>query len=338
MVQRIQNRIGFAAANTIINQTGEKTLESENTLLSAVQHELKKAVVGKDAILEKVLMALLAKGHILIEDIPGVGKTTMALAFSKALSLSHNRMQFTPDVLPSDVIGFNILNKDNIFEYKPGAVFCNLFLADEINRTSSKTQSALLEVMEEGSVTVDAVTRPLPQPFMVIATQNPSGSIGTQMLPESQLDRFMIRLSMGYPSVKDEMQIMKNRQANNPINEVMQIMNSDNILNLQEQVEQIYIHDRIFLYMAQLVAASRNHPMVSLGISPRGTIALASMSRACAYLRGRGYVVPNDIMHVFGDIANHRIQLNSKARIAHVSMEKVIQEIIGQVAAPRIQG
>lgn len=319
-------------------ENGGVSLKSENNLLETIQLELKKAVIGKDAILERVLMALLAKGHILIEDIPGVGKTTMALAFSRALALSHNRMQFTPDVLPSDVIGFNLLNREHVFEYRPGAVFCNLFLADEINRTSSKTQSALLEVMEEGSVTVDAVTRSLPQPFMVIATQNPSGSIGTQMLPESQLDRFMIRLSMGYPSVEDEMQIMKNRQATNPVNEVSQIMDGEQVLLLQEQVENIYIHDRIFLYMAQLVDASRRHPMVSLGISPRGTIALAAMSRASAFLRGRAYVIPKDVLHVFYDIANHRIQLNSKARIAHVTVEAVIREILGQVPAPKIQG
>lgn len=313
-------------------------MEQNSTLLSEIKKELKKVVIGKDEILEKVLMVLLAKGHILIEDIPGVGKTTMALAFSKVLDLSHRRMQFTPDVLPSDVVGFNILDKNNQYEYKPGAIFCNLFLADEINRTSSKTQSALLEVMEEGNVTVDAVTRPLPQPFMVIATQNPSGSIGTQMLPESQLDRFMIRLSMGYPSIQDEVLIMKNRQAGSPIDDIIQIINRDDIIALQDQVEKVYIHDRVLLYIAQLVNASRNHPMVSLGISPRGTIALASMAKACAFLNDRDYVIPKDVSDVLYDVANHRLQFHSKARIAHVTPEKVISEILGMVAAPLIQG
>lgn len=312
-------------------------MEHTQRLISAVLSQMGQVVIGKDEIIRKVLTALLAKGHILIEDIPGVGKTTMAMAFSRVLDLSHKRMQFTPDVLPTDVVGFTILNNDGEFEYKPGAVQCNLFLADEINRTSSKTQSALLEVMEEGKVTVDGVTRPLMQPFMVIATQNPSGSIGTQMLPESQLDRFMIRISMGYPTLEDEVTIMKGRQAQDPVEELNAIMNGEDILELQQSVDEIYIHDKIFHYIASLSDATRKHSMVELGLSPRGTLALSAMSRANALVCGREYVIPKDVMSVFFDVANHRIQLNSKARVSHVSVEKVMDDVINQVQAPKIK-
>lgn len=312
-------------------------MEHTQKLISEVLSQMGQVVIGKDEIIRKVLTALLAKGHILIEDIPGVGKTTMAMAFSRVLDLSHKRMQFTPDVLPTDVVGFTILNSDGEFEYKPGAVQCNLFLADEINRTSSKTQSALLEVMEEGKVTVDGVTRPLMQPFMVIATQNPSGSIGTQMLPESQLDRFMIRISMGYPTLEDEVTIMKGRQAQDPVEELNAIMNGEDILELQQSVDEIYIHDKIFHYIASLSDATRKHSMVELGLSPRGTLALSAMSRANALVCGREYVIPKDVMSVFFDVANHRIQLNSKARVSHVSVEKVMDDVINQVQAPKIK-
>lgn len=312
-------------------------MEHTQKLISEVLSQMGQVVIGKDEIIRKVLTALLAKGHILIEDIPGVGKTTMAMAFSRVLDLSHKRMQFTPDVLPTDVVGFTILNSDGEFEYKPGAVQCNLFLADEINRTSSKTQSALLEVMEEGKVTVDGVTRPLMQPFMVIATQNPSGSIGTQMLPESQLDRFMIRISMGYPTLEDEVTIMKGRQAQDPVEELNAIMNGEDILELQQSVDEIYIHDKIFHYIASLSDATRKHSMVELGLSPRGTLALSAMSRANALMCGREYVIPKDVMSVFFDVANHRIQLNSKARVSHVSVEKVMDDVINQVQAPKIK-
>lgn len=312
-------------------------MDGSQHLISEVLSQIGQVVIGKDDIIKKVLTALLARGHILIEDIPGVGKTTMAMAFSRILELSHKRMQFTPDVLPTDVVGFTILNSEGKFEYKPGAVQCNLFLADEINRTSSKTQSALLEVMEEGKVTVDGITRPLMQPFMVIATQNPSGSIGTQMLPESQLDRFMIRISMGYPTLQDEVAIMKGRQGGNPVEELEGIMNGKQILMLQQIVDEIYVHDKILHYIAALSDATRKHPMVELGLSPRGTIAVSAMSRANALMCGRDYVLPNDVADIFYDVANHRIQLNSKARVSHVSVDRIINEIMKQVPAPRVK-
>lgn len=304
--------------------------------INAVLNEVKKVVKGKDDIIQKVLIAILAKGHILIEDIPGVGKTTLAMAFSRALALEHRRMQFTPDVLPTDVVGFTILNQNQQFEYKPGAILCNLFLADEINRTSSKTQSALLEVMEEGRVTVDGITREVPKPFIVIATQNPIGSIGTQMLPESQLDRFMVKLTMGYPDIQDEISILKGRQNNNPIESVEKIIEADQILMMQEQAEAIFVHDRIYEYLASLVLATRTHDLIQLGISPRGTIALTAMAKARAFVQGREFLLPEDIQAVFMDVAGHRLVLSPKARISHVTLEQILIDIMRQVPAPKV--
>lgn len=302
----------------------------------AVVNEVQKAVKGKDEIIKKVIMAFLAGGHVLMEDIPGVGKTTMALAFAKAMALKENRMQFTTDVLPSDVVGFSMYNaKTQEFEFKEGAVMCNLFLADEINRTSSKTQSALLESMEEGQVTVDGVTRQLPKPFLVIATQNPAGSAGTQLLPESQLDRFMIRLTMGYPDVASEVEILKERQGENPLNRVNEIVSSESIIQMQEEVDRVHVDKAIYDYIAMLCAITRKHPMIELGISPRGTLALASMSRAHAYVSGRSYVTPGDVQNVFPDVARHRLILSPKARVASADVESVIKAVFKTVPVPR---
>lgn len=311
-----------------MNSTGQ---EVESIFL-----EIQKVIKGKDSIIEKVLTAIIAKGHILIEDIPGVGKTTLALAFSKVMDLEHKRMQFTPDVLPTDVVGFNMLTADGTFEYKPGAVLCNLFLADEINRTSSKTQSALLEVMEEGSVTVDGVTREVPQPFTVIATQNPVGSIGTQMLPESQLDRFMIRLTMGYPDLTQEIDILKSKHNVNPLDFIQQAVTRENIIGMQEEAAGTFVHDVLFAYIAALSAATRNHPMVTLGVSPRGSLAITKMSKAQAFVKGRDYVIPEDIAKVFPDVVGHRIVLSPKAKVNHVTVEQVIEDILNQVNPPRL--
>lgn len=299
-------------------------------------NEVKKAVMGKDEIIETVLTAILAKGHILIEDIPGVGKTTLALSFSRAMELVHHRMQFTPDVLPTDVVGFTILNKDDQFEYKPGAVICNLFLADEINRTSSKTQSALLEVMEEGRVTVDGITRELPLPFTVIATQNPIGSIGTQMLPESQLDRFMIKLTMGYPDMASEINMLRGRQNSHPLEGVKKVVSIQDILDMQEAAEQVFLKDAIYDYIAKLVNATRNHPSVQLGVSPRGTLAIAAMAKAKALVGGRDFVIPEDIKEILPKVIAHRLVLSPKARVNHITQENIIEEIIKQTPAPKI--
>lgn len=297
--------------------------------------EVKKIVIGKDDIIKKVLTTILAKGNILIEDIPGVGKTTLALSFSKAMSLECKRLQFTPDVLPSDVLGFSIYNKElDRFEYKQGSIMCNLFLADEINRTSAKTQSALLEVMEEGKVTIDGITREVPKPFMVIATQNPVGSIGTQMLPESQLDRFMIKLTMGYPDIKSEIEILKGKQKRVPLDEIKPVATKEDILIMQDLVEKIYIHEKIYEYIVTLMSKTRNHPLIDLGVSPRGSVALTKLAKATAFLKNRDYVIPDDVQEIFKDVTIHRIILNTKARISNTSEEKILLDILNSVIIP----
>lgn len=297
--------------------------------------EVKKAVVGKDDCIELVLCALLARGHILIEDIPGVGKTTLALAFAKAIAMEEMRMQFTPDVLPTDVLGFSLYDKENgQFQFQPGPIMTNLFLADEINRTSPKTQSALLEVMEEGTVTVDGITRKVPQPFLVLATQNPIGSAGTSMLPESQLDRFMIRMTMGYPNIENEIEILKGKHARNPLDEINQVLTIEEVLKMQVMVDEIFIHDLIYEYIANLVQLTRQNPMIQLGISPRGTLAVVKMASARAFIKGRDYVIPDDVVDIFAFVVNHRILLSPKARINHITLEKVIDNILKAVDKP----
>lgn len=302
-----------------------------------VVYEVKKTVVGKDEAICKLLMAILAKGHILIEDIPGVGKTTMALAFSKALGLECNRLQFTPDIMPSDLTGFNLYNRQTgQFEYKPGAVLCNILLADEINRTSPKTQSALLEVMEERRVTVDSQSIELPKPFMVMATQNPFGSIGTQKLPESQLDRFMIRISMGYPTMEEEVRLIKERQDINPLDFIQEIISKRELLEMQDQAKQIYVDDKVLTYLSKIVDATRNHSMITLGVSPRGTLALMDMSKAHAFVQGRTFVLPEDIKRVSKAVLAHRLLLNGKARMSHTTEEDVVEEIVGKIQVPKL--
>ena len=315
----------------------EKEIISTSKQIRQVMAEVKKVIRGKDEAIELVMTAILAKGHILIEDIPGVGKTTLALAFSKAMELTERRMQFTPDVLPSDVVGFNVIGSDGEYQYKPGAIVCNILLADEINRTSTKTQAALLEVMEEGQVTVDGVTRKLPNPFVVVATQNPVGSAGTQMLPESQLDRFMIRISMGYPTMEEEIRLIKERQDANPMDRVQEIVSKSEVLKMQEEIRQVFVDDRILEYMSQIVNGTREHSLITLGVSPRGTLALMDMSRAMAYIKGRTYVLPEDVQAVAGAVLSHRIIVNGKARMSHVTNEDVIREIVRKVDAPKIK-
>ncbi|BCJ93132.1 magnesium chelatase [Anaerocolumna cellulosilytica] len=299
--------------------------------------EINKAIIGKNQAVQKVLTAILAKGHILIEDIPGVGKTTLALAFSKTMTLDYNRLQFTPDVLPTDVLGFHVLGKDGgMNEFRPGPVMCNLFLADEINRTSSKTQSALLEVMEEGNVTIDGFTREVPKPFTVIATQNPIGSIGTQILPESQLDRFMIKISMGYPDILSEMSMLKGREKQKPLEILQKVVDKTDITKMQSLAEQTYIHDSIYEYMVKLVLQTRKHNFIELGVSPRGTIALMNMAKANAFMHGRDYMIPEDVKYVFRDVIAHRLIMSSKARINDMTIQRVVDSILQQVQAPKL--
>lgn len=297
-----------------------------------IMTEVGKVVVGKDDVIRKVMIAILAEGNILIEDIPGVGKTTLAVAFSKAMHLKYNRIQFTPDVMPSDVTGFSMFNKQtNKFEYREGAIMCNMFLADEINRTSSKTQSALLEAMEEHKVTVDGQTRKLPDPFTVIATQNPIGSVGTHMLPESQMDRFMFRLSMGYPSIENEVMMLKGKQVSSPMEEVEEVITSEILARIQKEVAGIFVHDSIYEYIATIAAYTRKHKEVELGISPRGSVAIAKAARASAYLEGRDYVVPDDVKSVLQAAAGHRLLLSTKAKMNHVTVEQVIENTLESI-------
>lgn len=304
---------------------------------AAVVSQVQEAVVGKADIIEQIMMAILAKGHILIEDIPGTGKTTMALAFSRAMGLKANRVQFTPDVLPADLTGFTIYQKETRkFVYQPGSVMCNLLLADEINRTSPKTQSALLEVMEERNVTIDGVTHSVGNPFIVIATENPAGSAGTQLLPESQLDRFMICVKMGYPTIKEEVEILKLNQFGRADNLVQRVFSAEELLAAQDEVSSIYVHDAIYTYIARLAKATRGQEMIAMGLSPRGTIALTAMSKASAYLNGREYVIPEDVTSVFPAVAAHRLQLSTKAKVGHIQVDDLIHRILEDTAAPTI--
>lgn len=319
------------------------TRDGQNTAINRysrmcrdIIYQVKKVIKNKDAVIVKTLMAMLAGGHILIEDVPGVGKTSLALAFSRAMDLDYKRLQFTTDVLPSDVIGFSMFNKQSgKFEYKKGAAMCNLFLADEINRASSKTQSALLEIMEEGNVTIDGITYEMPKPYIVIATQNPVGSVGTQLLPESQLDRFIIKLSMGYPDRKSEVNILKDRKSENPLDNVNAVANIKDILKLQQGVAQVYVSDPIYEYIVDLASETRSNSMIKLGLSPRGSIALMKMAKACAFIKNRSFVVPEDVISVFSDVASHRILLNPKAKSTGQTIKSVISDVLNNVPVPK---
>ncbi|WP_195279528.1 MoxR family ATPase [Clostridium sp. J1101437_171009_A5] len=309
---------------------------TERKLAADVILEVRKAVVGKDAVLSKALLAILARGHILLEDIPGVGKTTMALAFSRALSLRYHRVQFTPDVMPSDLTGFTMFNKaTGQMEYQPGAVLCNLFLADELNRATSRTQSALLEAMEEGQVTVDGVTHPVPQPFLVIATQNPAGASGTQLLPDSQLDRFMVKLSLGYPSAADETELLRRKQSGNPLSQVERVATLEELEAMRTAVDRVYLSDAVCEYIVRLIGATREHPLIVQGASPRATLAVAAMSRAAAFVRGRDYVTPDDVRLVFADTISHRLLLSPRGESGEVGSP--VEAILKGIQPPAIQ-
>ena len=308
---------------------------NERNLAAQVVSEVKKAIVGKDSVLVKVLAAILARGHILLEDIPGVGKTTLALAFGRALDLRFARMQFTPDVMPSDVTGFSLYDKAaGAMIYQPGAVMCNLFLADELNRATSRTQSALLEAMEEGQVTVDGVSRPVPQPFVVIATQNPAGASGTQRLPDSQLDRFMLRLSMGYPSPAEELELLRRKQYGGGMGGVERVVDRAGLERMRQAVDRVHISDEVLSYIVALVGATRKHPHLLQGASPRAALAVAAASRAAAFLRGRDYVVPEDVQAMWRDVAAHRLL---PAPGAEWSGRTIAAEVLRTVEPPRIK-
>ena len=301
----------------------------------SILDELKKAVVGKDNVLIMALLAILARGHILLEDIPGVGKTTMALAFSKALGLEYHRMQFTPDVLPSDIVGFSLYDRERgEMVYKPGAILCNMFLADELNRATSRTQSALLEAMEEGNVTVDGITHPVPDPFVVIATQNPVGASGTQLLPDSQLDRFMVRLTLGYPRPNDELDLLCRKQKGNPLDDVRCIADREGLKRIRTSIDNTFVDRKIMDYVIRLSNATRTHTSVLQGASPRASIAVVSMAKAAAWVQGRDYVIPNDVKLIYPATITHRLILTAEARASGQTGETVLNDVMAHIAPP----
>ena len=309
-------------------------LEKSQQILTQVR----KAVVGKDPVLLWVMAAILARGHILLEDLPGVGKTTMAVAFSRALGLGYNRVQFTPDVLPSDVTGYSVINQaTGELTYRPGAVLCNLFLADELNRATSRTQSALLEAMEEGQVTVDGKTHKLPEPFVVIATQNPAGAAGTQLLPDSQIDRFTVRLSLGYPEVEDELTMLLQRQGADPMSQVERAVTLEELTGMQELVSRTHVSEEIARYVVSLVSQTRSSELLLRGGSPRATLAITAVAKAVARLRGRDYVVPKDVQEVLFVTLAHRLKLSPKAESQDMDAEQVLRTIMGKVRAPKLR-
>lgn len=310
-------------------------MEEWRNLIETVTKQVGQVILGKEQEIREIMLAFLANGHVLLEDIPGVGKTTLALAFSKSMQLDYKRIQFTPDVLPSDLTGFSIYRREEErFVYQEGSVFCNLLLADEINRTSPKTQSALLEVMEERRVTVEGVTRPVPEPFLVIATQNPQGSAGTQLLPEAQVDRFMVSLSVGYPDYDSELAMVLGVREKSRVEDVVSVLQGDTLRDIQTAVNQVYLKENVGDYIVRLVRATREHPELSCGGSPRASIALVRMSRAAAFLNGRDYVIPSDVEEQFPYIIRHRITLDSAARMNGRTKDAVIGEILQQTKRP----
>ena len=304
--------------------------------IDAILAETGKAVLGKEDVLKHILTAILSGGHILIDDIPGVGKTTIAVAFTHVLGLDYKRMQFTPDVLPSDITGFSMYDKNSgTFRYMPGSAMTNFFLADEINRASPKTQSALLEVMQEGKLSVDGKTYAVPQPFIVMATQNPFGSSGTQELPESQTDRFMIHITVGYPSKENEIEILKGERRS--LAEALSpVVTPETLLALRQETAAVHVEDSVYAYMVDIASASRNHPDVALGISPRGTMALAAMTKSHALMEGRTYATPDDVIAVAPYTLSHRLSLTGDARFAGKTAESVLHEIIGSIPLPEL--
>ena len=315
-------------------ETADKAIAA-NEHIQAIINETEKVIIGKHSEVTMLVAALLCGGHVLIEDVPGTGKTTLAAALSRAAGLKFNRAQFTPDVMASDITGFNIYNRaKEQFEFRNGLVMCNILLADEINRASPKTQSALLEAMEEGSVTVDGTTYKMPVPFMVIATQNPTGYIGTYPLPEAQLDRFVLRLSMGYPTESEEISVILNRKGENPLDRVKAVTNAENLTVLRQIVSKVTVSPEISRYIVQLVAATRDTPLITLGASPRASLALMRLSQAYAFIRGRDYVLAEDVSALYIPAVSHRLMLSQEARLQRKSAADVLTELARGVEVP----
>lgn len=311
-----------------------QNMEMKKRLCGKILDEMKKVIIGKDDQLRMLLIALLSKGHILVEDVPGVGKTTAAVAMARATGLEAKRVQFTPDVMATDISGFTAPDKSGEFVYKPGVCMTNILIADEINRTSPKTQSALLEVMEERQVTVDGVTHKLPEPFMVVATQNPLGYIGTYPLPEAQLDRFLMKMSMGYPTADQEALIIGDRHGINPMDSVEAVTSPEEILLLQKAVEEVHVDDVIKQYIVELICATRENNMIALAASPRASLALMRAACAAALLEGRSYVIPRDVAEMYEAIVSHRLMLSPEAKIERLTSSDILGKLRDTVKAP----
>ena len=305
-------------------------------MIAALKQNIGKVIVGKDEVIELALTAMLCKGHVLIEDVPGTGKTTMVSALAKSLDCSFNRIQFTPDVVPSDVTGFTMVNmKTGELEFHPGAVMCQIVLADEINRTSPKTQSSLLEVMEEYQVTVDGVTRPMPQPFMVLATQNPGEFVGTYPLPEAQMDRFFLRISMGYPTMEEEMAVLERFSGTvKPQASLQPVCSAADVVEMQNMIGTVYCSKEVRHYIANIAAMTRTHPSLQLGVSTRGAIALIRGAQACALLNDRDYILPEDVQRMALPVLAHRILPNPEAKMKGISAERILVAVMENVPMP----
>ncbi|MBO7359524.1 MAG: MoxR family ATPase, partial [Clostridia bacterium] len=304
-------------------------LDSYRDKVARVISEIEKVIVGKKPEIVLLLTAMFAGSHVLIEDVPGTGKTTLAATVAKVTGLEFRRAQFTPDVMASDITGYNIYNRQKEeFEFRKGLVMCNLMLADEINRASPKTQSALLEAMEENKVTVDGVTYPVPDPFMVIATQNPTGYVGTYPLPEAQLDRFALKIRMGYPSPEEELNIIMSRRGANPIDSVENVISADDLRAIRDGVADLRIDPELYRYIVNLIGATRKHSQLALGASPRASVALMHLSQAYAFIRGRNYVLPEDIAAVFRPAIGHRLMLRQDAKLKGITSDEILGEIL----------
>jgi moxR-like ATPases len=314
------------------------SVEKEFNICNKIIEQMKKVIIGKDDVIRLLLTTLLSNGHILIEDVPGVGKTTVAAALAKATSMNFKRVQLTPDVMASDITGFTVLDKDSgEFVYRPGVVMTNILIADEINRTSPKTQSALLEAMEERQVTVDGVTRALDKPFMVIATQNPVGFIGTYPLPESQLDRFLMKTSMGYPNAKEEYQIISDRKYTNPLESIEPVTTTEDILNIQAMVQRIHVDPLVGKYIVDLIMTTRHDSNIMLAASPRASIALMRCACANALLHGRNYCVPADVNELFELVVGHRIVLSPESKLSRISADSLLKQLKQSVRVPLVK-
>ena len=306
-----------------------------NNKVEMLINNIERSIIGKRPVIEKVVCAMLAGGHVLIEDVPGVGKTLLAETLAKSVSGSFGRIQFTPDLMPSDVIGYTVVDiNTGKGSYKPGAAMCNFLLADEINRASPKVQSSLLEAMEELQISVDGETHQLPKPFMTLATQNPIETFGTYHLPEAQLDRFMIKISMGYPTVEEETGILLDRLGENPANEVRPVMTAEQLSACIAEVQQVNFAESLCRYVAELSAATRAHGGVELGVSPRASLAIMQASRAYAYLDGRDYVVPEDIVRLMIPVFSHRIVLRQEMKMRRMDVTTVLQDAVSAVTPP----